>query len=304
MERWPMPAANGGVPDAWLHPIEWSGGGPVALTRACERQYLFVHSGSGTADLDGWQTGVQAGEVLFVPSRTVASVTLRAGTRLFWFGVADAFLIERVLPALGVAFADWSGQFPMPRKIGHWVAPGQAHERDRLWAELALAARRLGGAADAAVAAYVILTLFEKYHRPHASEPADDRVETLDAATAPSAGIALAIRFRSLLEDHLADHWKVADYCRALGVRPAELVDCCRRVLGMTPSALIHERLLLDAKRHLLLSQMPAAQVAYRLGFSDAAYFSRYFKKQTGLSPSAFRRSRGRVFEGGDPLPN
>ena len=71
----------------------------------------------------------------------------------------------------------------------------------------------------------------------------------------------------------------------------AELAAACKEVLGCTPSTLIHERVLLDAKRHLTYSKASASEIAYDLGFSDSAYFSRFFKRQTGMSPIEFRRT-------------
>jgi AraC family transcriptional activator of pobA len=55
---------------------------------------------------------------------------------------------------------------------------------------------------------------------------------------------------------------------------------------------LIHQRLLLEAKRNLVYTSMTVAQVADSLGFSEAAYFSRFFRRATGLSPRAFRDQR------------
>lgn len=307
LNRLTVPARCGRSANVWLQAIEGEGyaDAPIDLTRTEERQYFLIHSGGGHADLDGWRTDLQPGEVLFVPSHTVGRMTLSPDARLFWFGVADSFLISRVLPALGVSFANWSNEFPLPRKLSHWIRPEDAVERDRLWLELTLAARRLGGTGDAAIAAYVILTLFEKYNlplEPEAASKLETTVATLDAAHAPNSAVALVMRFRSLIEHHLADQWKVQDYCEALGTRAVDLGEACKAVLGTTPSVLIHERLLLDAKRHLAFSRLPAAQIAYSLGFTDAAYFSRYFKKQTGQSPLEFRRSRSPVFDTGSHL--
>jgi len=308
LERLVVPARAGKSQLVWLEALDDRSsrhGQVLDLTRAEERQYFLVHSGGGEAELDGWRTALRPGEVLFVPSRTVGRMTIAPGSRIFWFCVADSFLISRVLPALGVSFASWSAEFPMPRKLSHWSKPEDAGERDRLWLELTLAARRLGGTGDAAIAAYVLLTLFEKYNfplKPEAALELEETVTTLNEASAPNAEVALVIRFRSLIERHLADQWKVQDYCNALQVRAAELGDACKNVVGETPSVLIRERLLLDAKRHLAFSRMPAAQIAYRLGFTDAAYFSRYFKKQTGQSPLEFRRSRRPIFAAGASL--
>lgn len=52
---------------------------------------------------------------------------------------------------------------------------------------------------------------------------------------------------------------------------------------------LIHLRMIVEAKRQLRYTAMPVAQIAYFLGFEDPAYFTRFFRQRSGLSPKAFR---------------
>ena len=54
---------------------------------------------------------------------------------------------------------------------------------------------------------------------------------------------------------------------------------------------MIQERLILEAQRMLLYSNLNINQIGYRLGFDDASYFVKYFKKHTNISPSEFRKS-------------
>jgi YesN/AraC family two-component response regulator len=54
---------------------------------------------------------------------------------------------------------------------------------------------------------------------------------------------------------------------------------------------MIQERIILEAQRLLLYSNLNINQVGYRLGFDDASYFVKYFKKYTGVSPSEFKKS-------------
>ena len=55
---------------------------------------------------------------------------------------------------------------------------------------------------------------------------------------------------------------------------------------------MIHQRLLLEAKRNLVYTAMTIQQVSDSLGFSEPAYFSRFFKRYAGVSPRAFRQPR------------
>ena len=57
---------------------------------------------------------------------------------------------------------------------------------------------------------------------------------------------------------------------------------------------LLHQRLAREATRRLVHVAMPVSQLAFELGFDDPAYFCRFFKRQTGLSPRAYReRAQG-----------
>ena len=113
------------------------------------------------------------------------------------------------------------------------------------------------------------------------------------AAAPLSPDAELVARFRALIEaDHRAQP-SLETYCRRLAVTPERLTRACRRAAGRSPLALAHERLMLEARRALTYTSMSVSQIAYALGFADAAYFSRFFSKREGVSPIAFRAGRG-----------
>jgi AraC family transcriptional activator of pobA len=87
---------------------------------------------------------------------------------------------------------------------------------------------------------------------------------------------------------------RVADYAAELGVSPGHLNVLCRSGLRRTAGAVIRLRLTLEAKRLLAFGDLTAAQIAERLGFDDPAYFSRFFRRETGMPPTLFRRSSSR----------
>lgn len=96
-------------------------------------------------------------------------------------------------------------------------------------------------------------------------------------------------KFRERIERHLREHAGIRTYCRALGVSESQLRRACLAVTGQAPVALVQLRMLVEAERQLRYTAMSVTQVAYYLGFEDPAYFSRFFSRQTGLSPKAFR---------------
>jgi AraC family transcriptional activator of pobA len=99
-------------------------------------------------------------------------------------------------------------------------------------------------------------------------------------------------RLRQLVEDHYQQHWSVAAYARELAVTEATLNRVCRQFSGKGTLALIQERLLVAARRHLVYTDASVETIAYDLGFQDPAYFSRFFKRHTSLAPGRFRQTR------------
>ena len=96
-------------------------------------------------------------------------------------------------------------------------------------------------------------------------------------------------RFEELVEAHYADRWSVADYAQALSVTPVHLTRISRTATGMPASRVIEERIVREARRSLVYTDLPVSVVAYALGFEDPAYFSRLFSRATGMSPRRFR---------------
>ena len=115
------------------------------------------------------------------------------------------------------------------------------------------------------------------------------------ASTSERARAALFARFRGLVEEHYAEHWPIPRYANALGVTERQLNRLCRLHGDRSAFEVVQDRLLLEARRRLIYIAAPVSLLAYELGFEDPAYFSRFFKKLTGLTPAAFRRRHGGV---------
>ncbi|MFJ3681368.1 helix-turn-helix domain-containing protein [Pseudomonas sp. NPDC090208] len=98
-------------------------------------------------------------------------------------------------------------------------------------------------------------------------------------------------RFRQMVEAHFREQRPVNFYAGMLGMTPDRLHAICTRELQRTPLALIHERLLHEARQRLERSSGSVEQVAAGLGFRDPTYFSHFFKRKAGCSPAQYRRS-------------
>ena len=96
-------------------------------------------------------------------------------------------------------------------------------------------------------------------------------------------------RFEALLDQHFLKHWTVSDYANALSITPTHLSRLVRAATGHAASHLILDRVIREARRNLVYTNLPVSTIAYALGFNDPAYFSRLFSGATGLSPRRFR---------------
>lgn len=99
-------------------------------------------------------------------------------------------------------------------------------------------------------------------------------------------------QFRQLLETHYREQWDVQDYANALHTSISSLNRLCQEKSSSSAKGLIQERVLLEAKRRLIYTQESLERVAESLGFKDPAYFSRFFKRLSGVPPSDYRKAK------------
>ncbi|WP_167784687.1 helix-turn-helix domain-containing protein [Ramlibacter rhizophilus] len=99
----------------------------------------------------------------------------------------------------------------------------------------------------------------------------------------------LVQRYLALVEAHYRGQHSLAFFAEALQVTPDHLSRSCRKVSGLSAQQMLHERLMLEARRLLAYTPMPVAEVAAQLGYDDAAYFSKFFARQVGQTPSRYR---------------
>ena len=100
-------------------------------------------------------------------------------------------------------------------------------------------------------------------------------------------------RFKPLLETHFREERQPSFYADQLGISTNALSKKCREYFHRSPSELIVERVILEAKKLVHLTYHSMKEIAAELNFADENYFSRYFKKHTGVSPTTFRETVG-----------
>lgn len=100
--------------------------------------------------------------------------------------------------------------------------------------------------------------------------------------------------YNLLVETHYKEAHNVSFYADKLFKSPKTLSNTFAKY-DRSPLQIIHERLVLETKRQLLYTDRSAKEIAYDIGFDDASHLSRLFKKQTGLTPSAFKKQQQNV---------
>lgn len=113
--------------------------------------------------------------------------------------------------------------------------------------------------------------------------------EQADAATAATDRPAPYLAFRQAVERDVTRRHDVTEYADLLGYSARTISRACQRATGQTAKRVLSDRLVLEAKRLLVHTDLPAAVVAGRLGFSEPTNFAKFFGRETGRSPSDFR---------------
>lgn len=243
-------------------------------------QALAVAEGGGGLRIDAQGGGFEAPWLLWVPAGVVHAFSFRPGTDGFVVSLADDFLAAvvghdresaRLREAADTVF---SGRTGSPDEIDmdlEWVFQSLARE----------ASGSLPGSISA-VAALVKLLLVGVL-----------RTRSVRSVTEPSAAARADLhrRFRRLVEAHLRRKWPVSRFAAELGVSADRLHAACTETVGKAPQAILHDRLMLEAKRGLIYTTLPVSKIAFDLGFNDPAYFSRFFAGRAGMSPAAYRRA-------------
>ncbi len=119
--------------------------------------------------------------------------------------------------------------------------------------------------------------------------------DTVDRVTPEGRTFA---RFRRALEDGHRSTRRVEDYADRLGCSVRTLTRASLAVTGRTAKQIVDDRVALEARRLLACSELSVAEIGRRLGFGEPTNFGRFFHREAGLSPGAFRAAAR-----GDPQP-
>jgi len=245
-------------------------------------QLLFVTCGGGQVFIDGTHWTVQPQTLIVVPSRHVHGfhfspdidgpvVTAAQHPLESMAAVAAPDLVQHVRRPLVLDVAGSA------RHVDALMPLFQAIERET----------RVHTDGEFAAGTALLMAVFVQIARIAAALRAHEGVD----AAARSRKSAQVERFRALVDAHFREHLPVEHYAAELGLTAGHLSRLCREVLGSSSMDVINARVVHEAERELVYSMLGIKQIAGLLGFADDAYFGRFFRKQTGRTPSEFRQA-------------
>ena len=240
-------------------------------------QLFYIRSGGGEVSLENQRLSFSGPCILVLPRRTVHAFSYQRDTDGPVFTVA-----QRPLESMArIVAPGLLGFLQQPSVV---QLPWQADGCEKIWPLIQLIEEEARSDARGNIAAghSLLLALLIQAARLDAS-----------VNTAPRQGksrrAALLRQFQELVDQHFRSRWILGRYSEALGMTTTTLGRLCREEAGVAPSAIISERIVREAQRQLAYTSLDIQQIAHDLGFADTAYFSRFFRKQSGMKPSEFR---------------
>jgi AraC-like DNA-binding protein len=100
-------------------------------------------------------------------------------------------------------------------------------------------------------------------------------------------------KLKDAIEENFKTKHSPADYAELLYISPKALAKITKSHFNKTLSSLINERIIIEAKRELYLTNKTVKEIAWELGYEDEYYFSRFFKVNTDVSPQLYRETVG-----------
>ena len=244
-------------------------------------QCVLATAGPVSAVLEESQTNFEGPAVIIIPAGTIHSFRFRPETQ----GYVLTLNLQQLLSAASPTHqGPIETLFEIPRAIDLHLCDTAATRAARLLECLLQEFQHPEQRADPVLGwlACCVLWIVAK---------ASSKASSTEAHSGPD--LERLRQFRSLLDEHWAEHWPVERYARELKLSESSLNRLCRRLAGSTGFDLAQQRLALEARRRLLYLPSSVNRIARELGFKDAAYFCRFFRRHSGASPNEFRRRQG-----------
>ncbi|NVK74334.1 MAG: helix-turn-helix domain-containing protein [Oceanospirillaceae bacterium] len=239
-------------------------------------QILILKSGEAKIQLDEQQQKLQGAWAIIVPAGVVHGFRFAPDT--------DGRVISIAEPLLEDAYQEKAAKFIQPLLSQACYIDFNGHRN--MFSELWPLIQQLESEASyiregrALMSEYLIKAILLMLHR----QQTNDKHHITNRTEGSQAH-----QLKELIEKHYREHWTSQQYADTLGITTSRLNRLCKTTFNQSVLDLIHDRVLLEAKRSLIYTVRSIEEISYDLGFKDPGYFSRFFKRSSGIPPGKFR---------------
>ncbi|MVN22254.1 AraC family transcriptional regulator [Mucilaginibacter arboris] len=247
-------------------------------------RHSFYHlvmftSGTGTHDIDFKRFPVEAGQIYFMVPGQVHTWNFAGNIDGYIINFSDQFFQSLLLnPAYLEYFSFFSG---MAEDEVLLLSDKNKQNAIRLFEQILLEYQQKEASYKDMIRS-LLLELFISISRTTSDSTLKKQ---------PKQSHLLLKNFQKLINKHFTDLKLPKEYADLLYVTPNHLNALCKDFAGKSAGELIRDRVLLEAKRLLINAELSISEIAYQLNFSDNSYFTKFFKKQTGITPEVFKKS-------------
>ncbi|BDD10515.1 hypothetical protein FUAX_29470 [Fulvitalea axinellae] len=97
-------------------------------------------------------------------------------------------------------------------------------------------------------------------------------------------------QFEDCISKNRNDYFSIGEYAQRLNISPIYLSECVKNATGRTAKQIVNDYKIQHAQAELLQSNKPIAQISDEIGFAQVSTFIHFFKREVGMTPSAYRK--------------
>lgn len=270
-----------------IHPLEGLHGSVPFRSpdfRTNYHAFLLIQSGSSEYTIDGFRYQLGPGSFYFTTPGHVKSFSIFEELSGFMITFSDSFLksnypgeTESDFPFL---YEDTIPVMQVDEPTVARLASQMTQIRQEYLAASPLKERLLG---------IHLAALLLQTRELLITSTVDRRIRNRPAEITRNFKLALNRHIRSVFEGKTRQIWKIRDFASVLNIHPNHLSNTIRQETGKTVGDWIDGKLTDEAIRLLKTTSLPVSEIAWKLAFSDASNFTRFFRRQTGKGPGEFR---------------
>jgi AraC family transcriptional regulator, transcriptional activator of pobA len=240
---------------------------------------MFIEKGNGIHYVDFHEYPVNDGLVFFLMPGQMHQLLFFAQPKGHLIAFTEDFLVKNAISQRMIddlyLFNEYGISPPLTLNESQLPAYQNVFEQMKYFSE------SVGRYNTEAIASLV--QLFLVLSNNHCSIRKEDNTQLLES------GNTLLRSFRNLLNKRFATEHQVSGYADEIAVTADYLNKIVKNLTGVSAKEHIQNKLVLEAKRALVFTEISNKELAYSLGFEEAAHFNNFFKKMTGMSPGEFR---------------